>query len=53
MAIGEGVYDFLRHFLDCRHNGAYAQLLLGAYPYYVADLGAQVGKDCILEGRSL
>lgn len=41
-AIGEGVYDYLRQFPDCRHNSAYAELLQEAYPYYVADLGAQV-----------
>lgn len=40
-AIGEGIYDYLRQFPDCRHNRAYAELLQEAYPYYVAELGAQ------------
>jgi tetratricopeptide (TPR) repeat protein len=40
-AIGVGVYDYLRHFPDCPHNVAYAELLRDAFPHYLADLAAQ------------
>lgn len=40
-AIGRGIYDYLRQFPDCPHNTAYAELLRDAFPYYLADLGAQ------------
>lgn len=41
-AIGTGVYDYLRHFPDCPHNQAYAELLRDAYPHYLSEIGAQI-----------
>ena len=40
--IGEGIYDYLRHFPDCPDNGKMARILQKAYPFYIADLGSQV-----------
>jgi tetratricopeptide (TPR) repeat protein len=39
--IGQGLYDYLRQFPDCRHNRVYAELLRDAFPHFLADLGAQ------------
>jgi tetratricopeptide (TPR) repeat protein len=41
-AIGQALYDYLRHFPDCPHNHAYAELLRDAYPHFLADLGAHI-----------
>lgn len=42
VAIGEGLYDYLRQYPDCEHNTRYAELLREAYPHYLADLAAQI-----------
>jgi tetratricopeptide (TPR) repeat protein len=39
-AIGQGVYDYLRHFPDCVGNNIYAALLRDAYPHFISDLAA-------------
>jgi len=39
--IGQGLYDYLRQFPDCRNNRVYAELLRDAFPHFLADLGAQ------------
>jgi tetratricopeptide (TPR) repeat protein len=41
-AIGQALYDYLRHFPDCPHNRTYAELLRDAYPHFLADLGAHI-----------
>jgi len=41
-AVGEGVYDYLRQFPDCRYNFEYAVLLREGYPHFLADLAAHV-----------
>ncbi len=41
-AIGEGVYDYLRQFPDCRHNVDYAHLLRDGYAHFLADLAAHI-----------
>lgn len=41
-AVGSGLYDYLRHFPDCKHNRVYAELLKDAYPHYIADLAAMI-----------
>ncbi len=41
-AVGEGVYDYLRQFPDCRYNFEYAALLREGYPHFLADLAAHV-----------
>jgi tetratricopeptide (TPR) repeat protein len=41
-AIGQGIYDYLRHFPDCPHAQTYAELLRDAYPHFLADLGAHI-----------
>jgi len=40
--IGEGLYDYLRHFPDCPDNTKFARILEKAYPFYIADLGSQI-----------
>jgi tetratricopeptide (TPR) repeat protein len=40
--IGEGLYDYLRHFPDCQNNSHFAKILESAYPFYIADLGSQI-----------
>jgi tetratricopeptide (TPR) repeat protein len=41
-AIGQALYDYLRHFPNCAHNQVYAELLRDAYPHFLADLGAHI-----------
>jgi tetratricopeptide (TPR) repeat protein len=41
-AIGQAIYDYLRHFPDCPHNRSYVELLRDAYPHFLADLGAHI-----------
>lgn len=40
--IGEGLYDYLCNFPECPHAAAYADILRQAYPFLIADLGAQL-----------
>jgi len=40
VAIGQGVYDYLRQFPDCEGNTLYAELLREAYPHFITDLAA-------------
>ncbi|MFO7577812.1 MAG: hypothetical protein R6W66_08820 [Pelovirga sp.] len=40
--IGEGLYDYLCSFPECPHAAAYADILRQAYPFLIADLGAQL-----------
>lgn len=41
-AIGEGIYDYLRQFPDCRYNVDYAHLLRDGYAHFLADLAAHI-----------
>ncbi len=40
--IGTSLYNYLRRFPDCPRAEDYAQLLQQAFPYYLADIGAQI-----------
>ncbi len=41
VALGEGLYAYLRQFPDCPYNRAYAELLQRGFPHYLSDLAAQ------------
>jgi tetratricopeptide (TPR) repeat protein len=41
IAIGQGLYDYLRQFPDCPNNRIYAELLQDAFPHFLTDLASQ------------